>query len=111
MMVQRWKTLCITCECARHRLTAEAAKMELEPDVVRLIDEHSIAERFVTTTHDLPVSPPITCCAGSMHEVIFSGIQPSAVAFGYPFRLESARETWISTRGDRACDRRCLALA
>jgi len=58
MMVRRWKRLCITRECAPTRVIAETAKMELEPDEVRLIDKHGIAARFITITRGL--YPPLS---------------------------------------------------
>ncbi len=65
-------------------LIVDAAEMELEPGEVRLVDDRFIAERFIITTHDLPMSFLIAALRESVPEVQFLGIQPSLVAFGYP---------------------------
>ena len=65
-------------------LVVDAAEMELEPGEVRFIDDHFISEQFIITTHDLPVSFLIAALRESVPEVLFLGIQPSLVAFGYP---------------------------
>jgi len=65
-------------------LVVDATDMELEPGEVRLIDDRFIAERFVMTTHDLPVSFLIASLRESVADVRLLGIQPSLVAFGFP---------------------------
>lgn len=65
-------------------LVVDAADMELEPGEVRLVDHRYIAERFIITTHNLPVSFLIGVLRESVPEVYFLGIQPFLVAFGYP---------------------------
>ncbi|MBV8324262.1 MAG: hydrogenase maturation peptidase HycI [Hyphomicrobiales bacterium] len=65
-------------------LVVDAAEMELEPGEVRLVGDGLIVERFITTTHDLPVSFLIQTLRQTVPEVHFLGIQPSLIAFGYP---------------------------
>jgi hydrogenase 3 maturation protease len=65
-------------------LVVDATEMELAPGEVRLVDDSFIAEQFIITTHDLPVSFLIAALRETVPEVLFLGIQPSLVAFGYP---------------------------
>jgi hydrogenase 3 maturation protease len=65
-------------------LVVDAAEMELEPGDVRLVDDRFIAERFIMTTHDLPVSFLIAALRETVPDVRLLGIQPSLVAFGLP---------------------------
>jgi hydrogenase 3 maturation protease len=65
-------------------LVVDATEMELEPGEVRLVDDSFISGQFIITTHDLPVSFLIAALRESVPEVLFLGIQPSLVAFGYP---------------------------
>lgn len=65
-------------------LVVDAAEMALEPGEVRLVDDRFIAERFIMTTHDLPLSFVIMMLRESVPDVRLLGIQPSLVAFGYP---------------------------
>jgi hydrogenase 3 maturation protease len=65
-------------------LVVDAAEMELEPGEVRLVGDGLIVERFITTTHDLPVSFLIETLRQTVPEVHFIGIQPSLIAFSYP---------------------------
>ena len=65
-------------------LVVDATEMELAPGEVRLVDDRFISEQFIVTTHDLPVSFLIAALRESVPEVLFLGIQPSLVAFGYP---------------------------
>jgi len=65
-------------------LVVDATDMALPPGEVRLVDDEFIAEQFIMTTHDLPVSFLIATLRDSVPEVRLLGIQPSVVAFGYP---------------------------
>ena len=65
-------------------LVIDATDMQLQPGEVRLIDDRLIADQFIMTTHDLPLSFLITALRESVPEVRLLGIQPSVVAFGYP---------------------------
>jgi hydrogenase 3 maturation protease len=65
-------------------LVVDSAEMELAPGEVRLVNEHLIVERFITTTHNLPVSFLIEALRQTVPEVDFLGIQPAVVSFGYP---------------------------
>lgn len=65
-------------------LVVDAAEMELAPGEVRLVDDNLIVERFITTTHNLPVSFLIESLRQTVTEVHFLGIQPSLIGFGYP---------------------------
>jgi hydrogenase 3 maturation protease len=68
----------------RRVLVVDATEMELAPGEVRLVDEHLIAEQFIITTHDMPLSFLMAALRESVPEVHLLGIQPSLVAFGYP---------------------------
>ncbi len=68
----------------RRVLVVDVADMNLAPGEVRLLDEHAVAERFIVTTHDLPVSFLMATLRASVPEVRLLGIQPSVIAFGYP---------------------------
>ena len=59
-------------------VVVDAAEMELEPGAVRLIDDRLIAEQFIITTHDLPISFLIAGLRETVPEVHFLAIQPSA---------------------------------
>lgn len=65
-------------------LVVDATEMALEPGEVRLVDDRFISEQFIMTTHNLPVSLLIASLRETVPEVLFLGIQPSVVAFGYP---------------------------
>jgi hydrogenase 3 maturation protease len=65
-------------------LVVDATEMELAPGAVRLVDDRFISEQFIITTHKLPLSFLIAALRESVPEVLFLGIQPSLVAFGYP---------------------------
>ena len=65
-------------------VVVDATEMELQPGEIRVVDERFIAERFIITTHDLPVSFLIAALRETVPDVQFLGIQPSIVAFGYP---------------------------
>lgn len=62
----------------------DAADMGLEPGDVRLIDAESIADMFIMTTHNLPLSFLIDQLKEDIPEVFFIGIQPDVVAFAFP---------------------------
>lgn len=72
-------------------LVVDATDMELPPGEVRLVDDSVIAEQFIMTTHDLPLSFLITALRESVPEVRLLGIQPSVIAFGYPISPTVAR--------------------
>ncbi|MFA9440196.1 hydrogenase maturation peptidase HycI [Uliginosibacterium sp. sgz301328] len=65
-------------------LIVDAADMGLSPGQMRLIDEAAISEMFIMTTHDLPLSFLMQRLRESAGEVLFLGIQPDLVAFGFP---------------------------
>lgn len=65
-------------------LVVDATEMELDPGDVRLVDDEVIADRFIMTTHDMPLSFLIASLRETVAEVRLLGIQPSLVAFGYP---------------------------
>jgi hydrogenase 3 maturation protease len=65
-------------------VVVDATEMELAPGEVRLVDDRFIAEQFIFTTHDLPLSFLIAALRESVGQVYLLGIQPALVAFGYP---------------------------
>ena len=65
-------------------LIVDAADMALAPGEMCLIDEASIAELFIVTTHNLPLSFLMERLRETIPEVLFLGIQPDIVAFSFP---------------------------
>jgi hydrogenase 3 maturation protease len=65
-------------------LVVDATDMDLAPGEIRLVDDRFIADNFIMTTHDMPVSFLISALRESVRDVRFLGIQPAVVAFGYP---------------------------
>lgn len=65
-------------------LIVDAADMALAPGEVRLVDDASIADMFIMTTHNLPLSFLIERLRETVPRVLFLGIQPDIVAFGFP---------------------------
>lgn len=65
-------------------LIVDAADMALAPGDMRLIDSESIADLFIITTHNLPLSFLIDGLRETTPEVLFLGIQPDLVAFSFP---------------------------
>ena len=58
-------------------LVVDATEIGLEPGAVRLVDDRTIAERFIMTTHDLPLSFLIELLRQTVADVRLLGIQPS----------------------------------
>ncbi|MDR3410333.1 MAG: hydrogenase maturation peptidase HycI [Formivibrio sp.] len=69
---------------AQRVVVVDAADMGLTPGEVRLIDDASIADLFIMTTHNLPLSFLIERLREMVPEVLFLGIQPDIVAFHFP---------------------------
>ncbi|GAB2894186.1 hydrogenase maturation peptidase HycI [Uliginosibacterium flavum] len=65
-------------------VVVDAADINLEPGAVRLIDDACIADMFIMTTHNLPLSFLIERLRETVPEVLFLGIQPDVVVFGFP---------------------------
>lgn len=65
-------------------LVVDATEMGLAPGEIRLVDDRFVADDFVMTTHDLPVSFLIASLRETVPDVRLLGIQPSLVAFAYP---------------------------
>jgi hydrogenase 3 maturation protease len=62
----------------------DAADMGLEPGSVRLLSEEEVAEQFILTTHNLPLSFFIHAVREIVHGIRFIGIQPGNISFGAP---------------------------
>lgn len=62
----------------------DAADMSLAPGEIRLIDPAAIADMFIMSTHNLPLSFVIDQLKEDIAEVWFVGIQPDVVAFYFP---------------------------
>jgi hydrogenase 3 maturation protease len=69
-------------------LVVDAADMDLPPGEIRLIDDGKLEDPFLMTTHTLPLSYLIQSLRESTPNVDLLGIQPHAVAFGYPVSPE-----------------------
>ncbi|ASN86545.1 hydrogenase maturation peptidase HycI [Pectobacterium versatile] len=76
-------------------LIVDAADMGLMPGDVRLIDPDDIAEMFIMSTHNMPLSFLIERLKETVPDVIFLGIQPDIVGFYYPMteKVRQAVET------------------
>lgn len=76
-------------------IVVDAAEMGLAPGEIRIVDDRHIAELFIMTTHNLPISFLIERLREDVPEVVFLGIQPGTVAFSYPMcdAVKSAVET------------------
>ncbi|QCE32758.1 hydrogenase maturation peptidase HycI [Acetobacteraceae bacterium] len=62
----------------------DATQMGLPPGETRIIDEKDIAEMFMATTHNLPLTFLIEQLREAVQDITFIGIQPTAVAFYEP---------------------------
>lgn len=65
-------------------LIVDAADMELPPGEVRLIDQDSVAEQFMVTTHAIPLNFLIDSLRETIPEILFLGIQPQDTSFFAP---------------------------
>lgn len=65
-------------------LIVDAADMELPPGEVRLIDQDSVADQFLVTTHAIPLNFLIDSLQETIPEVLFLGIQPEDTSFLAP---------------------------
>ena len=62
----------------------DATDMGLAPGETRVIDPADIAEMFIMTTHNMPLSFLIDQLRADIPDITFIGIQPEVVAFYYP---------------------------
>ncbi len=69
-------------------VVVDAAEMGLAPGSIRLLSEDYIADQFIFTTHDLPLTFFLLALKEIAPRVCFVGIQPKVVAFGYPLSRE-----------------------
>ncbi|BEV70894.1 hydrogenase maturation peptidase HycI [Paludibacterium sp. THUN1379] len=76
----------------RRVVVFDAADMGLAPGEVRLVDDRTIADMFIMTTHNLPLNFLIERLREEVDEVLFLGVQPDVVAFYFPLtsRIEAA---------------------
>ena len=65
-------------------VVVDAAEMGLAAGEIRRVDDHCIADMFMMTTHNLPLSFLIERLRETIAEVLFLGIQPETVAFYFP---------------------------
>ncbi|SKA17479.1 hydrogenase maturation peptidase HycI [Consotaella salsifontis] len=65
-------------------LVVDAAEMGLAPGEIRLIEEESVVEHFLITTHAIPLSFLIQSLRESVSEILFLGIQPKDTSFYGP---------------------------
>ncbi|TDR79675.1 hydrogenase maturation peptidase HycI [Paludibacterium purpuratum] len=68
----------------RRVVVFDAADMGLDPGEIRLVDDRTIAEMFIMTTHNLPLNFLIERLREEIDEVLFLGVQPDVVAFYFP---------------------------
>lgn len=69
----------------------DATEMGLAPGEIRAVDEALIAELLIMTTHSLPLNFLIEQLKQDIAEVIFIGIQPDLVSFGFPMSSAVSR--------------------
>ncbi len=62
----------------------DATEMGLPVGEIRVVDENDIAEMFIMTTHNMPLTWLIQQLREDVPDVTFIGIQPDVVAFYYP---------------------------
>ena len=67
-----------------HLVIVDATDMGLAPGEMRIIDENDIADMFMMTTHNLPLTFLIQQLRDDIAQITFIGIQPDVVAFYYP---------------------------
>ncbi|MBF7956654.1 hydrogenase maturation peptidase HycI [Rahnella victoriana] len=68
----------------QHLVIVDATDMGLAPGEMRIIDENDIADMFMMTTHNLPLTFLIQQLREDIPQITFVGIQPDVVAFYYP---------------------------
>ena len=68
----------------QHLVIVDATDMGLAPGEMRIIDENDIADMFMMTTHNLPLTFLIQQLLEDIPQITFVGIQPDVVAFYYP---------------------------
>ena len=73
-------------------LIVDAADMELPPGKIRIIDKDAIAELFFVSTHNMPLDFLIEQLEEDIAEIVFVGIQPDLVSFGFPM-TETVRDS------------------
>lgn len=76
--------------------------MRLTAGEIRLIDPQDIADMFIMSTHNMPLSYLIEQLKEDTKEVIFIGIQPDIVGFYYPMTeaVKIAVETVYTSLAD-----------
>jgi len=77
-----------------HLVIVDATDMGLPPGEMRIIDETDIADMFMMTTHNLPLTFLMQQLREAIPQITFVGIQPDVVAFYYP--MSTAVEQAIS---------------
>jgi len=83
----------------------DTADMELPAGEMRLIDREAIGSLFLMTTHSLPLGFLMDAIGEFVPKVELIGIQPQAVAFGYPVSGEVSRAvdavySWLQGGGE-----------
>lgn len=68
----------------RRVVVVDAADMGIAPGEIRIVDDRCIADMFFMTTHNLPISFLMERLREEVEEVVFVGIQPAVVAYGFP---------------------------
>lgn len=68
----------------QHLVIVDATDMGLTPGEMRIIAEEDIADMFMMTTHNLPLTFLMQQLREDIPQITFVGIQPDVVAFYYP---------------------------
>ncbi|MGF7452499.1 hydrogenase maturation peptidase HycI [Pasteurella bettyae] len=65
-------------------LIVDASDMQQDIGSLRIIDKDLIAEMLFMSTHNMPLNYLIEQLEEDIEEIIFVGIQPDLVSFGFP---------------------------
>ena len=68
----------------RRVLIVDAAEIGLAPGEMRFVEKEQIADMFIMSTHNMPLSFLMDELEKTVESVVFLGIQPHAVAFSLP---------------------------
>ncbi|POZ60843.1 hydrogenase maturation peptidase HycI [Chromobacterium alticapitis] len=97
----------IAARAPRRVVLVDAADMGLAPGEIRRVPPEALAEMFIMSTHDLPLSFLMERLAQTAQQVEFVGIQPDLVAFYCPMTepVRQAVDTlYAALRDDPALD-------
>ncbi|TCP97232.1 hydrogenase 3 maturation protease [Cricetibacter osteomyelitidis] len=91
----------------KNLIIVDASDMNLEPGEIRIIDKDLIAEMFFMSTHNMPLNFLIEQLEADIPNIVFIGIQPDLVSFGFPLteKVKSAVNFLYDLIKNNALDR------